>query len=110
MFLSHYYGSYVPLHLLIGVLFLSHYYSSYVPLHLLTGVLFLSHYYSSYILLVLIFLFLLGFLRPQIYSPGDYVITYGDIGDEMYFLARGSVQVINVEGKVWSIISYLFIY
>jgi hypothetical protein len=25
-------------------------------------------------------------LKPEIYSPGDYVITVGDVGNEMYFL------------------------
>lgn len=38
-------------------------------------------------------------LRPQVYSPNDYIIRAGTIGREMYFLTRGSVEVISEEGQ-----------
>jgi voltage-gated potassium channel len=39
-------------------------------------------------------------LKPEIYSPGDYVITVGDVGNEMYFLSKGHVQVIGANGQI----------
>lgn len=41
---------------------------------------------------------LASFLRPQIYSPQDYIITFGDVGEEMFFLAKGTVEVVNMDG------------
>ncbi|MDP7112294.1 MAG: hypothetical protein QGH45_10030, partial [Myxococcota bacterium] len=40
-------------------------------------------------------------LKPRIFTPGDYVVTYGEMGAEMFFIHRGRVQVIgedDVEG------------
>lgn len=36
-------------------------------------------------------------LNPVIYTPGDQIITYGEIGYEMYFISRGEVDVLNEE-------------
>lgn len=36
---------------------------------------------------------LVTILKPQIYSPGDDIITRGEIGREMYFLLQGSVDI-----------------
>lgn len=37
-------------------------------------------------------------LSPVIYTPGDRIITYGEIGYEMYFISQGEVEVLN-EGQ-----------
>ncbi len=39
-------------------------------------------------------------LKPVIYTPGDAVVTYGEIGYEMYFISRGEVDVTNEDGSV----------
>lgn len=39
-------------------------------------------------------------LQPVIYTPGDEVITYGEIGYEMYFISRGEVDVLNEDGSI----------
>lgn len=39
-------------------------------------------------------------LKPAIYTPGDSIVTYGEIGYEMYFISRGEVDVTNEEGTV----------
>ncbi len=39
-------------------------------------------------------------LTPVIYTPGDAVITFGEIGYEMYFISQGEVDVTNEEGTV----------
>jgi len=36
-------------------------------------------------------------LNPVIYTPGDQIITYGEIGYEMYFISQGEVEVLNEE-------------
>ena len=38
-------------------------------------------------------------MAPQIYYTGDMIISYGDLGQEMYFIERGSVEVISADGK-----------
>lgn len=38
-------------------------------------------------------------LKPVIYTPGDAVISYGEIGFEMYFISRGEVDVTNEDGS-----------
>jgi voltage-gated potassium channel len=37
---------------------------------------------------------LVQYLRPEIYMPGDYIITAGDVGTEMYFISQGEVEVV----------------
>ena len=41
-------------------------------------------------------------LKPVVYSAGDFIIKKGDIGNEMYFICRGKVEVLDGEGKVLS--------
>jgi CRP-like cAMP-binding protein len=38
-------------------------------------------------------------LKPEIYLPGDYIIYKGDIGEEMFFIAEGSVDVLTPDNK-----------
>ncbi|KAJ6652300.1 hypothetical protein lerEdw1_012710 [Lerista edwardsae] len=37
-------------------------------------------------------------LRPQVYSPGEYVCRKGDIGREMYFIREGQLAVVADDG------------
>jgi hypothetical protein len=39
-------------------------------------------------------------LKPVIYTPGDSIVTFGEIGYEMYFIGRGEVDVTNEEGTI----------
>jgi len=38
-------------------------------------------------------------LRPCIYAPGDVICIYGEIGDRMYFINKGAVEVVSQDGK-----------
>jgi Cyclic nucleotide-binding domain/Ion channel len=38
-------------------------------------------------------------LRPVIFTPGDYVCRAGDIGWHMYFVSRGTVEVVAADGR-----------
>lgn len=38
-------------------------------------------------------------LNPMIFAPGDYIVTKGDIGNEMYFISKGVVEVVSENGK-----------
>lgn len=39
-------------------------------------------------------------LKPIISAPGDYIIRYGDVGREMYFISRGQVDVLSADEKL----------
>jgi glucose-6-phosphate 1-dehydrogenase len=39
-------------------------------------------------------------LKPDVVDGGDYVIRKGDVGDTMYFLVRGDVDVVDGDGRV----------
>jgi Cyclic nucleotide-binding domain/Ion transport protein len=41
---------------------------------------------------------LVGSLRHVIFTPGDYLFQAGEIGREMYFINRGSVEIVSAEG------------
>ncbi len=37
-------------------------------------------------------------LRPVVYTPGDYVFRKGEVGDNMFFISRGAVEVVSDDG------------
>ena len=39
-------------------------------------------------------------LKPIVYGAGDYIIKKGDIGNEMFFICRGQVEVVDGTDKV----------
>lgn len=39
-------------------------------------------------------------MRPQVAAPGDTIITKGEMGEEMYFICRGEVEVMGERGTV----------
>jgi glucose-6-phosphate 1-dehydrogenase len=39
-------------------------------------------------------------LKPDTYEPGSNVVTLGDAGNEMYFIARGETEVLGPDGAV----------
>jgi len=39
-------------------------------------------------------------LEPLVFTPGDYVIRKGDIGDDMFFIGKGSVDVVSEDEQV----------
>jgi len=39
-------------------------------------------------------------LKPMVFAPGDLVVRKGDPGREMYFVARGEVEIVDGDGKV----------
>ncbi|MCB1191555.1 MAG: cyclic nucleotide-binding domain-containing protein [Leptospiraceae bacterium] len=38
-------------------------------------------------------------LKPVIYTPGDIIFRKGEAGDEMYFISRGHVDILDAEAK-----------
>ncbi len=38
-------------------------------------------------------------LKPVVYMPGDWIFDTGDIGNEMYFISKGSVEVLSPDGQ-----------
>jgi CRP-like cAMP-binding protein len=38
-------------------------------------------------------------LKPQSYSDGKLIIQAGDVGQEMYFLAKGSCEAVSADGR-----------
>ena len=38
-------------------------------------------------------------LSPIVFTPGDYVFHAGDIGNEVYFVGDGNLEVISADGK-----------
>jgi voltage-gated potassium channel len=37
-------------------------------------------------------------LKPCLYAPGDAICSFGEIGDEMYFINKGAVEVLSKDG------------
>jgi CRP-like cAMP-binding protein len=46
---------------------------------------------------------LVGLLQPRLYAPRDTIILEGELGKEMYFIVRGSVEI-SVEGKIVNVL------
>lgn len=38
-------------------------------------------------------------LKPCIYTPGDIICAFGEIGIQMYFINKGTVEVVSPDGK-----------
>ena len=38
-------------------------------------------------------------MRPVIFTPGDFIMRAGESGSEMYFISRGSVEIMAADGK-----------
>lgn len=38
-------------------------------------------------------------LKPAVFTPGDYIMRAGEYGDEMYFISRGSVDILSADEK-----------
>jgi voltage-gated potassium channel len=38
-------------------------------------------------------------LKPEVFTPGDYIFREGESGTGMYFISRGSVEVVSKDGK-----------
>jgi CRP-like cAMP-binding protein len=38
-------------------------------------------------------------MRPAIYAPGDAILREGEYSDGVYFLSRGTVEVLSEQGK-----------
>lgn len=38
-------------------------------------------------------------LQPVVFTPRDYVFREGDLGQDMYFISRGSVEIVSADGK-----------
>ena len=38
-------------------------------------------------------------LRPVVCAEGEYIIRQGEMGNEMYFICRGRVEVIDAAGR-----------
>jgi len=39
-------------------------------------------------------------LKPEVVDAGEFVIRKGDVGDKMYFLVRGEVEVLDGDGRI----------
>mgnify|MGYP006268272523 CR=1 FL=1 len=39
-------------------------------------------------------------LQPGVFTPGDYVVQKGDIGEEMFFISRGAVDVVSEDESI----------
>lgn len=38
-------------------------------------------------------------LKPVLYTPGDYIFRKGEMGDQMYFISRGKVEIVSEDGS-----------
>ncbi len=38
-------------------------------------------------------------LKPVVYTPGDYIVTAGELGFDMFFISKGSVDVVSADGS-----------
>jgi CRP-like cAMP-binding protein len=37
-------------------------------------------------------------LKPVLYTPGDYIFRKGEMGDQMFFISRGKVEIVSEDG------------
>ncbi len=37
-------------------------------------------------------------LRPVVFTPGDYIVTAGEVGYDMFFISKGTVDVVSADG------------
>ena len=44
-------------------------------------------------------------LEPVVYAPGDYIVRYGEAGEEMYIVCRGEVDIVDEHGDVLNTLS-----
>lgn len=45
-------------------------------------------------------------LKPVVYTPGDYIVTAGELGFDMFFISKGSVDVVSAdESTVYATLS-----
>ena len=44
-------------------------------------------------------------IRPIYFLRGEYIVRYGDIGTRMYFIGRGSVEVVSETGTIYDTLS-----
>jgi voltage-gated potassium channel len=42
-------------------------------------------------------------LRPVVFTPGDFILKAGDVGRHIYFISRGTVEVIAPDGRTASV-------
>ena len=42
---------------------------------------------------------IINHLKPVIFAPGDFVCVSGDLGDAMYFIKKGAVEVLSPDHK-----------
>lgn len=38
-------------------------------------------------------------LKPVLFTPGDYIFRKGEMGDQMYFISRGKVEIVSEDGQ-----------
>lgn len=38
-------------------------------------------------------------LKPALYTPGDYIFRKGEMGDQMFFISRGKVEIVSEDGQ-----------
>lgn len=43
-------------------------------------------------------------LNQEFFSPGEYIIKIGDIGDKLYLMAHGEAEVIDVHGDIFALL------
>lgn len=42
---------------------------------------------------------IVNILEALVFTPGDFIIRKGEIGDEMFFISQGAVEVVSEDGK-----------
>lgn len=38
-------------------------------------------------------------LKPVLYTPGDFIFRKGEMGDQMFFISRGKVEIVSEDGQ-----------